>query len=421
MSLFDLQDVCIAIGSIATLDLPMVVDLIGIYGLKARTLTTTNWFLQALSVIPRGSWGDVARRFTMIRWTGDMMRKAEMMKSLKEREADPEATSRSHHPGGKIIKALTGEGGKLKKPCPKETMIEPAPTTVLGGPTSEPVGTAGKHPEQQPTEVPYVLLDTSMISFVADPSGLVSLDFTRHLSPTRILTWCSEPPTLRLLIPSLVWSDEAANRLTQARDEVVMTRRSMYEVLGRHNDLMKHLEKLRAQKDGENESLLLELEATRAKVHSSKAQVQSLEAQIQRSEEENKGLQAEVEKLRGEVENSWQLGKEKFLQSKEFDTLCSQRALVYFEHGFNGWLARFRANGYSESEHPALFLDVEQALADMPEEYEGFEEGISGPEGAPPHPDVYLLFLVFILRLMKSFLLLLLFILLRALLHMPFQ
>ncbi|KZV35679.1 hypothetical protein F511_11236 [Dorcoceras hygrometricum] len=70
MSLFDLQDVCIAIGSLATLDLPMVVDLIGIYGLKGPycTLTTTDWFLQALSVIPRGSWGDVARRFTMIRW-----------------------------------------------------------------------------------------------------------------------------------------------------------------------------------------------------------------------------------------------------------------------------------------------------------------------------------------------------------------
>ncbi|KZV40555.1 acyl-CoA dehydrogenase-related protein [Dorcoceras hygrometricum] len=70
MSLFDLQDVRIAIGSLATLDLPMVADLIGIYGLKGPycTLTTTNWFLQALSVIPRGSWGDVARRFTMIRW-----------------------------------------------------------------------------------------------------------------------------------------------------------------------------------------------------------------------------------------------------------------------------------------------------------------------------------------------------------------
>ncbi|KZV31090.1 hypothetical protein F511_28267 [Dorcoceras hygrometricum] len=71
MSLFDLQDVCIVIGSLATLDLPMVVDLIGIYVLKGSyyTLTMTNWFLQALSEIPRGSWGDVARRFTMIRWS----------------------------------------------------------------------------------------------------------------------------------------------------------------------------------------------------------------------------------------------------------------------------------------------------------------------------------------------------------------
>ncbi|KZV17490.1 hypothetical protein F511_41195 [Dorcoceras hygrometricum] len=48
----------------------MVVDLIGIYVLKGPYCmsTTTNWFLQALSVIPRGSWGDVARRFAMIRW-----------------------------------------------------------------------------------------------------------------------------------------------------------------------------------------------------------------------------------------------------------------------------------------------------------------------------------------------------------------
>ncbi|KZV43044.1 hypothetical protein F511_41106 [Dorcoceras hygrometricum] len=43
----------------------MVVDLIGIYGLKGPycTLTTTIWFLQELSMIPRGSCGDVAKRF----------------------------------------------------------------------------------------------------------------------------------------------------------------------------------------------------------------------------------------------------------------------------------------------------------------------------------------------------------------------
>ncbi|KZV44224.1 hypothetical protein F511_13866 [Dorcoceras hygrometricum] len=66
MSLFDLQDVRIAIGSLSTLDLPMVVDLIGIYGLKGPycTLTTTDWFLQALSVIPRGSWGDILHGYS---------------------------------------------------------------------------------------------------------------------------------------------------------------------------------------------------------------------------------------------------------------------------------------------------------------------------------------------------------------------
>ncbi|KZV39368.1 peroxisome biogenesis protein 2 [Dorcoceras hygrometricum] len=84
MSLFDLQDVCIAIGSLATLDLPMVVDLIGIYGLEGpySTLTTTDWFLQALSVIPRGSWGDVARRFTMIRWAGLLVQSDEGVSDL---------------------------------------------------------------------------------------------------------------------------------------------------------------------------------------------------------------------------------------------------------------------------------------------------------------------------------------------------
>ncbi|KZV31224.1 hypothetical protein F511_09418 [Dorcoceras hygrometricum] len=95
MSLFDLQDVCIVIGSLATLDLSMVVDLIGIYVLKGPycTLTTTNWFLQALSVIPRGSWGDVARRFTMIRWPPLGRRPSPLHKpqAAAERHAPPHA------------------------------------------------------------------------------------------------------------------------------------------------------------------------------------------------------------------------------------------------------------------------------------------------------------------------------------------
>ncbi|KZV17884.1 hypothetical protein F511_02731 [Dorcoceras hygrometricum] len=44
MSLFDLQDVCIVIGSLATLDLPMVVDLIEIYVLKRPYCGLKNCF-----------------------------------------------------------------------------------------------------------------------------------------------------------------------------------------------------------------------------------------------------------------------------------------------------------------------------------------------------------------------------------------
>ncbi|KZV22967.1 phospholipase A I [Dorcoceras hygrometricum] len=90
MSLFDLQDVCIAIGSLATLDIPMVVDLIGIYVLKGPYYWAVKMRIRppeletsicdvkyhvslALSVIPRGSWGDVARRFTMIQWASPKM------------------------------------------------------------------------------------------------------------------------------------------------------------------------------------------------------------------------------------------------------------------------------------------------------------------------------------------------------------
>ncbi|KZV30922.1 hypothetical protein F511_11752 [Dorcoceras hygrometricum] len=51
MSLFDLQDICIAIGSLATLDLPMVVDLIGIYGLKGPYCITDSACKNQLVVV----------------------------------------------------------------------------------------------------------------------------------------------------------------------------------------------------------------------------------------------------------------------------------------------------------------------------------------------------------------------------------
>ncbi|KZV21141.1 hypothetical protein F511_13207 [Dorcoceras hygrometricum] len=65
---------------------------------------------------------------------------------------------------------------------------------------------------------------------------------------------------------ALVSSSEATCHLNRSHNEIIITRRSMDGVLNCHNDLMKRLEKLRAQKVEENKSLLLELEETRAEV-----------------------------------------------------------------------------------------------------------------------------------------------------------
>ncbi|KZV27935.1 hypothetical protein F511_33905 [Dorcoceras hygrometricum] len=191
-----------------------------------------------------------------------------MMKTLREMRADPEGASRSLHPS-KGKKKASEWGERRKKHRHEEKTKESAQATVSKCPISEPRGTAGKAPEQQSTEAPY---DFDLVKSVPDLASLeaASLHFMQ----------------------ALVWSGEVANRLTQAWDEVVMTRRSMDGVLDRHNDLMKQLEEIRAQKEKED-------------------------------------------------------------------------------------------NDYSEEEHHALFLDVEKALADMPED-EDSEEGSSGREEAPP-------------------------------------
>ncbi|KZV27888.1 hypothetical protein F511_26224 [Dorcoceras hygrometricum] len=235
---------------------------------------------------------------------GERMSKAEMMKDLKEKKADPEGTSLSLSKGKR--KAPEEGGERRKKHYHEKKTKEPARETVYGGRTS----------------------DISL-----------SVEWRGGQSPS------------------------------SSTDEVTMTRRSMEGMLTRQDGLMKQLEEMRAISDKEKESMLLELEISRS---------QSLHL-----EKENKALHSEVEKLKGEAENSWELEKEKFLQSKEFKIQCSGKALAFFEKGFDGCLAQFRANGYSEEEHPAPFLDVERALEDMSDD-EDSEEGSLGRDEAPP-------------------------------------
>ncbi|KZV47786.1 hypothetical protein F511_41570 [Dorcoceras hygrometricum] len=86
-----------------------------------------------------------------------------------------------------------------------------------------------------------------------------------------------------------------------SNNKIIMTRCSMDGVLNCHDELMRQLEKLQAQRDEEKKSLLLDLEETRDQVQSSEAWAKSSEARDQRSEEEKKGLQDEVKRLQGEA------------------------------------------------------------------------------------------------------------------------
>ncbi|KZV32106.1 putative serine/threonine-protein kinase NAK [Dorcoceras hygrometricum] len=105
----------------------------------------------------------------------------------------------------------------------------------------------------------------------------------------------------------------------------------MDKVLGHHERLLKQLQELRIQRYEEKKALEIKLESTKA-----------------RAKGEIKSLHSEVNRLKVEVENAWNLGKEKFLKNSRFNTLCSDKASIVFECGFNGCLAQFGANEYSE-------------------------------------------------------------------------
>ncbi|KZV42119.1 hypothetical protein F511_11113 [Dorcoceras hygrometricum] len=222
------------------------------------------------------------------------MGKAEMMRSLKDGKTKPEGTSSSHLLGSKgKRKASVNKDERRKKHRDRATMTETAPAIVLETPMGKPIGTMEDLPEHQSPDAPPVVHPRAPPWYGVVKQSTDSLD----------------------------------------HNEIVMTRHSMDEVLNRHNELMRQIEELRAWRDEEKKSFLLELEAIRAQVQSSDACVQSSEFRAQHAEEENKGLQYEVK--------SESLGL------------------------IRTWLRRMSG---------ALFLDVVQALEDIPEEGEGCAE-----------------------------------------------
>ncbi|KZV52604.1 hypothetical protein F511_25856 [Dorcoceras hygrometricum] len=187
----------------------------------------------------------------------------------------------------------------------------------------------------------------------------------------------------------VAWGGEMVKRLTKAHQKMNASRDQFDKAMGQHAEVLARLEELETLRSREKEAAEAQREALEAQMlvakeahEAEKAAREILEAEL---EEVKSRAVLDAERLRLE-------GKEEFLKSPEFDTLLGKKAGGFFKNGFFGCVAQWRANGYPEEEHPATFLNVQQAIAEMPdeeeipeeEEDEDEEEGGVGSEATSP-------------------------------------
>ncbi|KZV26129.1 hypothetical protein F511_13589 [Dorcoceras hygrometricum] len=137
-------------------------------------------------------------------------------------------------------------------------------------------------------------------------------------------------------------------------------KRSLDDVMAKHDKLMKEMEDVRGASDAEKKSL-------EQKLATSEASVTRLQEDMKKAGEE---AEEKIKKVQEEAEAAWEKRKEDFLKSDEFDRLCATRALSFFQKGFDGCLAQIRDNGYSEAKYPFSFLDVLKSLEALPDDGE---------------------------------------------------
>ncbi|KZV40283.1 RNA-binding protein Nova-2-like [Dorcoceras hygrometricum] len=212
-------------------------------------------------------------------------------------------------------------------------------------------------------------------------------------------------PPLNYFEDSLIvaWGGEVIKRLTRAQREANDHRHLFVEAMGNHAELVAQLEELKSiraqEKKAAQEALRAQLLTERAaRTFEEEAMWAELEVALKEKtaveaelEEAKSRAEEEIGRLRIEAANAWDVGKEEFLKSSEFDNLCTKKFVSFFRAGFERCVAQLRANGYSEEEHPISFLSIRKGLEelpdDIPEAEEEEEEGeVSGDESTPPSP-----------------------------------
>ncbi|KZV51819.1 hypothetical protein F511_11196 [Dorcoceras hygrometricum] len=164
---------------------------------------------------------------------------------------------------------------------------------------------------------------------------------------------------------------EVVRRLTRAHRAVTTTRRSFDEAMSQHAELVARLEELEALRIQEQRAAEAREEALEDRLAVKKAAWEATKSELDTVLAKKTVVEVELEETKARAE-------------EEVGRLKSEKSLRYFTDGFAGCLAQFRANGYSEEEHPASFLDAKKALMEMPDEEAEEEEEEQGDADAIP-------------------------------------
>ncbi|KZV51411.1 hypothetical protein F511_20575 [Dorcoceras hygrometricum] len=269
-------------------------------------------------------------------------------------------------------------------PSSEEALDVPPVTATVGGPSS------GKRLEQPP---PF---DPSKDSLIESPCPVAATRYICNMAPDRDVRVLRKARNADVVghfsshaAAVVAWGGEMVKRLTKAHQKMNASRDQFDKAMGQHAEVVARLEELETLRSREQEAAATQREALEAQLvaereahEAEKAAREMLEAEL---EDVKSRAARDAERLKLE-------GREEFLKSSEFDTLLGKKAGGFFKNGFLGCVAQWRANGYSEDEHPAPFLNVQQAIAEMPDEEdaqeegedEEEEEGAVGSEATPP-------------------------------------
>ncbi|KZV14975.1 hypothetical protein F511_39395 [Dorcoceras hygrometricum] len=248
---------------------------------------------------------------------GDRIGRAELLRAMKE-----EARA-------------SREVGSPKKATKKRKAPSSADTEVPRERRKKSVSTSGTLPEETQERSRAPTPPTATPEEIPDPTPVIC-----NMAPEPDLQVLAQADDAEVIghfsthiAPAIAWWGEMVKRLTRAHQKVDATRKNFDKAMNQHAEAVARLEELEAHRSRELEA--------------AKIQRESLEAE---------------------------LAAEKEARAAERDAL---KAWGYFKDGFWGCLARFRANCYPEEDHPASFLDLQQALADVrdKEEVEEEEEG----------------------------------------------